>query len=90
MDILKEILIDSFDPDNNIVLRVFDNNITYIIFDEFPPENDKLSEDQVNNLAQILSDISGTKVKQDDRELFIIYSNDDMVINKIKNFFESL
>lgn len=32
MDILKEIIIDSYDPDNKIVLRVFDKNMTYIIF----------------------------------------------------------
>lgn len=90
MNVIKEIKILGFDEDNEPVIRIFDNNQSYLIFGEFPPENDKLSEGQITNFEQILSGITEVKVKHDDRELFIIYSNDEKVMNKVVDFFNSL
>ncbi|MGM5629620.1 hypothetical protein O2K51_01860 [Apibacter raozihei] len=70
-------------------MRIFYNNISYLIFDEFPPaETDKLSNNQINNLSGILSDLTGVDVIHDDRELFIIMSNDKIILEKVIAFLE--
>lgn len=88
--ITEEINIEGFDENNIPVLRIFDNETSYLIFEEFPPENDKLSEEQIDNFDRVLSKITGVKVVHDDRELFIIYSNNSIVIGKVISFFNNL
>lgn len=86
---INEIEIQGFDDDNIPVIRVFDNDQSYLIFEEFPPENDRLPEKQMANLERVLSKISGVDVMQDDRGLFIINSNKDEIIDKIICFFKN-
>jgi hypothetical protein len=88
-DILKEILLSGFDEENPPLLRVFSNGTTFLLFEEFPPENEKLTDEQIDNFEAILSEKIGAKVIREDRELFIIYSNKDEVIEKIVSFFNS-
>jgi hypothetical protein len=85
-NVINEILLTGFDEENPPVLRVFDNGTTFLLFEEFPPENEKLTDAQIENFEKELSSITGAKVIRDDRELFIIYTNEDEVINKIIAF----
>jgi hypothetical protein len=61
-----------------------------LLFEEFPPENEKLTDEQIDNFEKELSSLIGAKVIQDDRELFIIYSNENDVVDKVVSFFKSL
>jgi len=90
-NITQEIGINFYEDEyNTLLLRIFDDNTSFLLFDEFPPNNNKLTDYQLDNLDEILSKISGVKVIHDDRELFIIYSNEKIVLNKIILFFENL
>jgi hypothetical protein len=89
MNVIQEIEIENFyeDDGNTLLLRVFDDNTAYLLFDEFPPDNDKLDDYQLDNLDKILSDLTGVEVTQEDRELFVIHSNDKAVLDKVISFF---
>jgi len=86
MKIIKEVKLLGFDEENPPILRVFDNGTTFLLFEEFPPENEKLTDEQIDNFENELSSYIGEKVVRNDRELFIIFGNDDTVINKIITF----
>ncbi|MCD8042866.1 MAG: hypothetical protein LUH10_07355 [Tannerellaceae bacterium] len=86
-DVLKEIEITGFDEEYPPVLRVLDNHTTYLIFEIFPPENGKLTDNQIDNLQDILSVVTGVEVIHEDRELFIIFSDAEKVIEKVVRFF---
>jgi hypothetical protein len=83
---IKEIVLTKFDEENPPVLRVFDNGTTFLLFEDFPPENEKLTDEQIDNFENELSSAIGAKVVREDRELFIIYSNEEEIINKIVAF----
>lgn len=85
---MKEIEITGFDEEYPPVLRVLDNHTTYLIFEIFPPENGKLTDDQIDNLEDILSVVTGVEVIHEDRELFIIFSDAEKVIEKVVRFFD--
>lgn len=87
MNVIKEIVLEEFDEENPPLLRIFDNGTTFLLFEVFPPENEKLSDEQVDNFENGLSLFCGAKVVREDRELFIIYSNENEVIKKVVSFF---
>ncbi|MCD7933090.1 MAG: hypothetical protein LUH15_18010 [Tannerellaceae bacterium] len=87
-EVVKEIKITQFDGEDTTLLKVLDDNTTFLIFEGFPPDNEKLTENQIDNFEEILSAVSGVDVVHDDRELFIIFSNDEKVIEKIIRFFK--
>lgn len=88
-NMIKEISIPDFDVEDTII-RVFDDNTSLIAFDFFPPLVKKLTNEQVNNFATLLSNITGVKVVQYDKDSFLIYSNQDEVINKVVTYLNSL
>jgi len=86
MNVTNEILLKDFDEENPPLLRIFDDGTTFLLFEEFPPENEKLTDEQIDDFEEELSAFCGVKVVREDRELFVIYSNEDEVINKVISF----
>lgn len=86
--VVKELLLHSFDQPEPPLLQIHDNGLMYLIFEGFPPENGKLSDEQCEHFEEILSAFIGVPVIHDDRELFIIEDNSQRTIDLVSDFFE--
>lgn len=90
VSVIREVTIDNFDEEYPPVLRIMDDGTTYLIFGIFPPRNKKMTTHQIENLAKTLTEITGKKVIQDDRELFLIFDNSEKMIDEIILFLQRL
>ncbi|KGN81623.1 hypothetical protein HW49_03990 [Porphyromonadaceae bacterium COT-184 OH4590] len=90
MDIIKEIAIKNYPEDNTPVIRVFDNGTSFLLFEQFPmdEEEDYFSEEESDNLGEVLTALLKVEVYQEDRELFVIATNDPKKINLLKTYLE--
>lgn len=84
--LLKEISLSEFDPEEIPIIRVFSNGTSSLIFEMFPPENNKFTSEQIDKMHIILAEIAGVEVLHDDRESFLILSNNETVLNKIASW----
>jgi hypothetical protein len=90
MNTIKEIEIKNYPEDNTPIIRVFDDGTSYLLIDEWPMEDDdRFSEDEVDNFEEILFELLGVEVLQEDRDRFIIFSNDLKLMEKLKTYLES-
>ena len=88
--LVKEIALTCFDENEVPLLRIYSNGTSSLMFEMFPPENNKLTSSQVENFRTILAEITGVDIIHDDRETFLILSNENKVINRVVQFFEEL
>lgn len=83
MNIIKEIEINHYPEDNTPVINVFDNGTSFLLFEEFP-----MDEEESDNFEQILSELIGVKVAQEDRGCFVLMANDLQKIQQVKDYLE--
>lgn len=91
MNIIKEVEVNNYPEDNTPVIRVFDNGMSFLLFEEFPMNEDEdyFSEEESDNFEEILSNLLKVSVHQEDRELFVIATNDLEKINLLKTYLQS-
>lgn len=90
MTIIKEIEIKNYPDDNTPVIRVFNDGTSYLLIDEWPLEDDdRFTESEVNNFEKILSDLLGVLVEQEDRDRFLISTNDLEVLEKLEYYLKN-
>lgn len=91
MNIIKEVEVNNYPEDNTPVIRVFDNGMSFLLFEEFPMDEDEdyFSEEESDNFEEILSNLLKVSVHQEDRELFVIATNDLEKINILKTYLQS-
>lgn len=68
-------------------LLIQEDGRTLLLFQMFPPENERLAALVTGNFAESLALAIGAEVHHEDRELFRIESNDPVVIDKLLAFF---
>lgn len=78
--IIEEYYIDASE-EAVIVLRVFDNETAFVLFDEYP-----LDDTETEKLVDEFSQFIGAKVFRDDRERFVILSMENHVIRMAISF----
>ncbi|AEK24324.1 Hypothetical protein Ccan_22090 [Capnocytophaga canimorsus Cc5] len=90
MNIIKEIEINNYPEDNTPVINVFDNGTSFLLFEEFPMDEEEnyFSEEESDNFEQILSELIGVKVAQEDRGCFVLMTNDLQKIQQVKDYLE--
>ncbi|ATA93985.1 hypothetical protein CGC54_06395 [Capnocytophaga canimorsus] len=90
MNIIKEIEINHYPEDNTPVINVFDNGTSFLLFEEFPMDEEEnyFSEEESDNFEQILSELIGVKVVQEDRGCFVLMTNDLQKIQQVKDYLE--
>ncbi|CEN47369.1 conserved hypothetical protein [Capnocytophaga canis] len=90
MNIIKEIEINHYPEDNTPVINVFDNGTSFLLFEEFPMDEEEnyFSEEESDNFEQILSELIGVKVAQEDRGCFVLMTNDLQKIQQVKDYLE--
>ncbi|MFJ1352175.1 hypothetical protein [Capnocytophaga canimorsus] len=90
MNIIKEIEINNYPKDNTPVINVFDNGTSFLLFEEFPMDEEEnyFSEEESDNFEQILSELIGVKVAQEDRGCFVLMTNDLQKIQQVKDYLE--
>ncbi len=86
MNIIKEIEVKNYPENNTPVIRVFDDATSYLLIDEM---EDIFSEEDVDNLEEILSSLLNVEVEQEDRDRFIIMTNDLEKIDILNNYLEN-
>lgn len=87
---IKKILVENYPADSTPVIRIFDESFSYLLIDEWPLEDDdRFSEDEVDNFEAILSKLLGVKVQQEDRDRFVIFTNDEKILKKLQNYLEA-
>lgn len=90
MNVIKEIEIKNYPEDNTPIVRVFDDGTSYLLIDECPMEDDnRFSENEVNNFEKILSSLLGVRVIQEDRDRFVIFTSEKSIIEKLINYMEN-
>ncbi|MFJ1438203.1 hypothetical protein ACILPE_00510 [Capnocytophaga canimorsus] len=90
MNIIKEIEVNNYPEDNTPVINVFDNGTSFLLFEEFPMDEEEnyFSEEESDNFEQILSELIGVKVAQEDRGCFVLMTNDLQKIQQVKDYLE--
>jgi len=87
---IKEIIVENYPSENTPLIRIFDENFSYLLTDEWPLEDDdRFSDDEVDNFEAILTDLLGVEVKQEDRDRFVIFTNGEMVMKKLQEYLEN-
>ncbi len=86
MNVIKEIEVKNYPENNTPVIRVFDDSTSYLLIDEM---DDIFEEDDLDNLEEILSSLLDVEVEQEDRERFIIMTNDLEKIEKLNHYLEN-
>ncbi|PUV24396.1 hypothetical protein [Sphingobacterium athyrii] len=87
---IKEIIVKNYPVENTPIIRIFDENFSYLLIDNWPLEDDeRFSDDEVDKFEAILSDLLNVKVKQEDRDRFVIFTNDEHILEKLLHFLES-
>lgn len=90
MNVIKEIEIKNYPEDSTPIVRVFDDGTSYLLIDEWPMEDDnRFSENEVNNFEKILSSLLSLKVIQEDRDRFVIFTSEKSIIEKLINYMEN-
>lgn len=90
MECIKEFRIKNYPFNNTPIVRVFDEYFTYLIFEEFPMNDERyFSKQEEESLKYRLSRLLDVRVdKEEDGKLFVIYSNDLGVAQKLVRFLE--
>ncbi|MGT2742192.1 hypothetical protein [Streptococcus plurextorum] len=88
MDCIKEIVIKNSPEDNTPIINVLDNGTSYLLFNEWPMDDDYFSDDEIDNFEQILSSIVEAKAIQEDRERFVIMTNNLQKIQNLQIYLE--
>lgn len=88
MNCIKEIEIKNSPEDNTPIINVLDNGTSYLLFNEWPMDDDYFSDDEIDNFEQILSSIVEAKVVQEDRERFVIMTNNLQKIQNLQIYLE--
>lgn len=87
---IKEITVNNYPTDNTPLIRIFEENFSYLLIDEWPLEDDeRFSDNEIDNFEDILCKLLNVKVEQEDRDRFIIYTNDFMILEKLKVYLEA-
>lgn len=87
---IKEIIVKNYPSENTPLIRIFDENFSYLLIDEWPLEDDeRFSDDEIENFEVILTELLGVEVKQEDRDRFVIFTSDEVVIKKLQEYLES-
>ncbi|APU09453.1 MAG: hypothetical protein ABJD66_15580 [Cellulophaga sp.] len=90
MNVIKEIELKNYPEDNTPIIRVFDDGTSYLLIDEWPMEDDnRFTDDEIDNFEQILSDLLEVEVTEEDRDRFIILTNNLNLIDKLQNYMEN-
>lgn len=90
MNLITEIKIKNYPEENTPIINVFDDNISYLLIDEWPMENEnKFSKNEINNFEEILSELLGVEVIQEDRDRFVILTSDLQIIKKLQFYLEN-
>lgn len=89
MECIKEFRIKNYPFKNTPIVRVFDEYFTYLIFEEFPMNDERyFSKQEEESLKYRLSQLLGVRVEQEDCERFVIFSNDLELVQKLVRFLE--
>lgn len=90
MNLITEIKIKNYPEENTPIINVFDDNISYLLIDEWPMENEnKFSKNEIDNFEEILSELLGVEVIQEDRDRFVILTSDLQIIKKLQFYLEN-
>lgn len=88
MNCIKEIEIKNSPEDNTPIINVLDNGTSYLLFNEWPMDDDYFSDDEIDNFEQILSSIVEAKAIQEDRDRFVIMTNNLQKIQNLQIYLE--
>lgn len=90
MNLIKEIDIKNYPEDNTPTINILDDGTSYLLIDEWPIEDDnRFSKNEIDNFEEILSELLGVKVIQEDRDRFVILTSDLQIIENLKIYLES-
>lgn len=84
VSVVKEIKLDAFG--DKVILRIFSDGKTFLLFNMFPPRKVKLTRYQEDNFEKLLAKVTKKKVIHDDRELFIIFDDSQKMIDNVIEF----
>lgn len=90
MECIKEFRIKNYPFKNTPIVRVFDEYFTYLIFEEFPMNDERyFSAQEEEYFAYRISRLLNVRVdEEEDGKLFVIYSNDLGLAEKLVRFLE--
>lgn len=90
MNLTTKIKNKNYPEENTPIINVFDCNISYLLIDEWPMENEnKFSKNEIDNFEEILSELLGVEVIQEDRDRFVILTSDLQIIKKLQFYLEN-
>ncbi len=86
MNVIKEIEVKNYPENNTPIIRVFDDGTSYLLIDEM---EEIFTEDEIDDFEDMLTSLLNVEVEQEDRERFIIMTNDLEKIEKLNNYLEN-
>lgn len=89
MNVIKSITCHYYPKDNTPLITILDNGTSYLLFDQWPMAEHYFSDEEIDQFEQMLSDLVGAKVVQEDRDRFVLMTNDLEQIDKLQTYLEA-